>query len=90
MCQLALQEYMSTPTIATRDKLRELYEKLPHYIIEDYYWKEESSNGKRPFHTSIRMILYGDQEIEKWPHFIALKEQGLELPNIVVPKPIDE
>ena len=83
-CELAYRDYRLTPTIATRDKLRQIYEKLPNYIIEELIYSRNTD------HVSIRMILYGDQEIEKWPYYFALKEQGLELPNIVVPKPIDE
>jgi len=37
--------------------------------------------------VAVRMILYGDQEIENWSHWIASRERGEPLPAITVPKP---
>lgn len=38
----------------------------------------------------VRMIIYGDQEIENWSHYKLAKERGEALPTIIVPKPNDE
>lgn len=35
----------------------------------------------------IRIILYGDQEVEAWSHFIAARASGKEPPVISVPRP---
>lgn len=32
------------------------------------------------------MILYGDEEIENWSHYQIAREEGYELPHIIVPK----
>ena len=40
--------------------------------------------------TEVRMIIYGDQEIEKWSHYQLAKSLGEELPTITVPKPHKE
>ena len=40
---------------------------------------------------AVRMVIYGDQEIENWSHRAAARAQGdQDPPTISVPKPIDE
>jgi hypothetical protein len=82
-CTEAYKHYLATPTIANRDSLREEYEKVP---LHTRRFVGDQDTGDIP----VRMIIYGDQEIEKWSHYIASQEKGIELPKIVVPRPIDE
>ena len=40
--------------------------------------------------TAVRMIIYGEQEIENWSHYQVAKERGEELPTINIPNPKKE
>ena len=37
--------------------------------------------------VAVRMIIYGEQEIEGWSHRLVARARGLPLPTIRVPKP---
>ena len=84
LCQRIYKEYMENPTVELRRKLRTAYEKIPQheriYVLGDQDVKD----------IPVRMIIYGDQEIEKWAGYVIAKEKGWELPVIKVPKPKDE
>lgn len=79
-CRAAFQAYMADPTEHALDALRIAYEGVP--------------SQKRPFvgdmdtkDIPVRMILYGDQEIERWSHLTVARSEGWPLPTITVPKP---
>lgn len=84
-CQKAWEEYDQNPTKQTRDALKEAYEGVPEkerrFILGDMDVKD----------IPIRMVLYGEQEIENWSHRIVAKKEGhTPLPTITVKKPVDE
>ena len=76
--------YIETPTIKLRDELKLAYEKVPEhlrtYVLGDMDVKD----------IPIRMIIYGDEEIKNWSHYLISEEEGYEFPQLNVPKPIDE
>jgi nucleoid DNA-binding protein len=80
LCRQIYNQYMENPTFDLKDKLKESYEKIPKHqrsYIGDMDIKD----------IAVRMIIYGDQEIEQWSHYIMAKELGEELPSINIPKP---
>jgi len=84
ICKKAYDKYIETPTIKLRDKLKLTYEKVPEhlrtYVLGDMDVKD----------IPIRMIIYGDEEIKNWSHYLISEEEGYEFPQLNVPKPIDE
>lgn len=84
ICREIYEQYIENPTVVLRDSLRKAYESIPKhlriYVLGDMDTKD----------IPVRMIIYGDQEIENWSHYIISKEQGYELPQLNVPKPKDE
>ncbi len=84
ICSEIYDQYLATPTVALRAALKEAYEKIPKskriYVLGDMDVKD----------IPVRMIIYGDNEIEHWSHYEISKSRGMELPEIFVPKPIDE
>ena len=82
-CQSAWEEYDQNPTKQTREKLRVAYENVH---VSDRKFLGDMDVKDIP----IRMVLFGEQEIENWSHRIASKEKGLPLPTIKVKKPVDE
>lgn len=84
ICEEIYMKYCNTPTIALRDSLKFAYEKIPEhlrtYVLGDMDVKD----------IPIRMIIYGDKEIENWSHYYIAKEEGSKLPHIDVLKPVDE
>lgn len=65
------------------DKLREAYENIPKH--ERIYVVDMDVKD-----TAVRMIIYGEQEIENWSHYQIAKKIGLNPPNISIPKLEDE
>lgn len=84
MCREAFQEYLDDPTMRTRDLLRAAYEAVPEHhrmYVGDMDTKD----------IPVRMIIYGEEEIEGWSHRAVARSVGdEELPTIEVPKPEDE
>ena len=84
ICKNIYKEYIENPTIELKNELKKSYEKVPShmriYILGDMDTKD----------IPIRMIIYGENEIENWSHYIMAKNTGAELPSINVPKPNDK
>jgi hypothetical protein len=63
-CYQAYKAFQDNPAEETREALRHAYEAVPkhnrHYVLHDMDLKD----------IPIRMILYGEQEIENWSHRI--------------------
>ena len=79
-CREAYEAYAAQPTASRRDALREAYERVPEHLkryVGDMDIKD----------TQVRMVLYGEQEIEGWSHRQAAQALGEELPTIGLPKP---
>ena len=79
ICCQAYKEFQDAKTDAARAKLKTAYEAIPEhnrrYVLHDMDVKD----------IPIRMIIYGEDEIEKWSHRIASKHLGLKpLPTIKV------
>lgn len=81
-CREAYQTYLDEPTVRNRERLKQAYESVPAHhrmYVGDMDVKD----------IPVRMIIYGDDEIEGWSHRIVARAQGdEELPSIEVPKPI--
>jgi len=79
-CRAAYEAYLADPTETLREALHSTYEAVPSHrrrYVGDMDTKD----------IAVRMILYGDQEIENWSHRITARAQGEPLPTITVPKP---
>jgi hypothetical protein len=79
LCRQAYKEFQENKTEEARAKLRAAYEAIPEhnrrYVLGDMDVRD----------IPIRMIIYGEDEIEKWSHRIASKQLGLKpLPTINV------
>ena len=83
LCREAYEAYLGNPTVAAREKLKIAYEQVPDH--ERIYVGDMDTKD-----IPVRMIIYGDQEIENWSHYLLSKELGEELPSISVPKPADD
>jgi len=83
ICRIAHRCYLENPTIDSRDKLRIAYENVPDHqkvFVGNMDTKD----------IEVRMIIYDEQEIERWPHYQIAKERGDDLPSLKVPRPRDE
>lgn len=82
-CRAAYTAYIEDPTLARRDALRTAYEDVPEHnrrFVGDMDTKD----------VAVRMIVYGDHELESWSHRIVARASGdADLPTITVPKPKD-
>jgi len=80
-CRSAYEAYVAAPSEQARETLRIAYEAVPKHqrmYVGDMDTKD----------IPVRMIVYGDQEIEGWTHRLLARKQGIEpLPEIRVPKP---
>jgi hypothetical protein len=79
-CRLAFDEYMEAPSVERREVLKVAYEAIPEHnriFVGDMDTKD----------IPVRMIIYGDGEVENWSHRLVAKSQGLSLPTITVPRP---
>jgi hypothetical protein len=79
-CLLAYQEYLAQPTAQTKQALREKYEEVPKHL-QRYCGDMDCKD------IPIRMILFGESEIENWSHYQVAKELGHPLPSINLPVP---
>jgi hypothetical protein len=83
LCVKAYEQYLKQPNMENRDKLRIAYETIPTHermFVGDMDIKDHA----------VRMVIYGEQEIENWSHYQVANAMGLELPSIHVPRPEDE
>lgn len=83
ICQQALLVYLDNPTISNKEALKITYENIPQHqrrYVGDMDTKD----------IQVRMIIYGEREIENWSHYKIAKESGMELPSIQIPKMKDE
>lgn len=83
LCLEAYAAYVAAPTSRQKEALREAYERVPEHL-RSYVGDMDTGD------TEVRMILYGEQEIENWSHYQAAQAQGEELPTIILPKPEEE
>ncbi|MFC5044677.1 hypothetical protein ACFSTE_22515 [Aquimarina hainanensis] len=83
LCREIYQKYMGNPTVRLKEELKEAYENIPEH--ERMYVGDMDVKD-----TAVRMIIYGEQEIENWSHYQVAKEMGEELPSISIPKPKKE
>lgn len=84
-CREIYKLYKENPTQELKAKLKDAYEAIPEqnrrFVLGDMDVKD----------IPIRMIIYGEEEIENWSHWQVSKEMGIEpLPSITVPQPPKE
>ncbi|HEX8658313.1 MAG TPA: hypothetical protein VF690_12295 [Hymenobacter sp.] len=80
LCREAYAAYAEQPTASRKQALREAYERVPDHLkryVGDMDVKD----------IQVRMVLYGEQEIEGWSHYQVAQARGEELPTIGLPKP---
>nr|WP_295868200.1 hypothetical protein [uncultured Chitinophaga sp.] len=83
VCREAYQQYIADPTARNKALLKVSYENVPDHhkmYVGDMDTKD----------IAVRMIIYGEQEIEQWSHYRLAKRLGEQLPSINIPKPKDE
>lgn len=80
VCRKIYEQYINDPTELLKDQLREAYESIPEH--ERMYVGDMDVKD-----IAVRMIIYGEQEIENWSHYQVAKKMGEELPTIDIPKP---
>lgn len=83
ICREALQNYNSNPTIDNKNKLKISYENVPDH--QKMYVGDMDTKD-----IEVRMIIYGENEIENWSHYQVAKSLGQTLPTIKITKPNDE
>lgn len=80
-CQKAWLLYDANPTAESQTLLKKAYEEVPEH-------HRPFLGGPDVKDIPIRMVIYGDHEIENWPHRIAAKKLGQSpLPTITVKRP---
>ncbi|MET6996857.1 DUF7638 domain-containing protein [Chitinophaga defluvii] len=83
ICREAYEQYINHPTLKNKEQLKISYENVPDHhkmYVGDMDTKD----------IEVRMIIYGEQEIENWSHYQVAKSMGGKLPTISIPKPKDE
>jgi hypothetical protein len=83
LCRQAYTQYINDPTLSNKEQLKISYENVPDHnkiYVGDMDTKD----------VEVRMIIYGEQEIERWSHYQVAKSRGEKLPTISIPKPKDE
>ncbi len=83
VCRAIFEEYLKTPTFELKEKLKIAYENIPKHkrmYVGDMDTKD----------TAVRMIIYSEDEIKNWSHYIVAKSLEEGLPTINVPKPEDK
>ncbi|MCF6405216.1 hypothetical protein L3C95_20095 [Chitinophaga filiformis] len=80
ICIQAYKNYVENPTVENKEHLKISYENVPEH--ERMYLGDMDTKD-----IPIRMIIYGEQEIENWSHYRVAKLQGKKLPEIRIPKP---
>lgn len=83
ICREAHQNYISNPTVENRKKLKISYENVPDH--QKMYVGDMDTKD-----IEVRMIIYGENEIENWSHYQVAKSLGKPLPTIEITKPNDE
>ena len=83
ICIDAFQNYLSNPTLENKEKLKISYENVPDH--QKMYVGDMDTKD-----IEVRMIIYGEEEIENWSHYQLAKSLGEPLPTIKIIKPIDE
>lgn len=83
LCRQAYEDYLEKPTPSHKEALRKAYEQVPEHL-RGYVGDMDTRD------TAVRMILYGEQEIEGWSHYQVAQARGEELPSIELPKPEEE
>jgi hypothetical protein len=83
LCRQAYEDYLAHPTAIHKELLRTAYERVPEHL-RGYVGDMDTRD------TAVRMIVYGEQEIEGWSHYQVAQAQGEELPTIHLPKPQPE
>ncbi len=83
ICIEAYEIYMGNPTLANKEKLKISYENVPDH--QKIYVGDMDTKD-----IEVRMIIYGEQEIENWSHYKVAKAMGEKLPTITIPKLNDE
>lgn len=79
LCKSIYKQYIENRTEELKTKLKNAYESIPEHrraYVGDMDVKD----------TAVRMIIYGEQEIEKWSHYQVAKKMGEKLPTIKIPK----
>jgi hypothetical protein len=83
ICRSIFDDYLRNSTVELREKLKIAYENIPEHqraYVGDMDTKD----------TAVRMVIYGDEEIKNWSHYIVAELRGEQLPEINVPKPKDD
>lgn len=83
LCRALYKQYVEHPTERLKEQLKEAYEGISKHerrYVGDMDVKD----------TAVRMIIYGEQEIENWFHYQVAKQMGEELPTIHIPIPKKE
>lgn len=83
LCRQAYRQYIDNPTSANKEQLKITYENIPDHnkmYVGDMDTKD----------IEVRMIIYGEQEIERWSHYQVSKARGEKLPTINIPKTKDD
>jgi hypothetical protein len=79
-CRAAYEAFQKEQTEAAREQLKQEYEAIPEHLRQYVLGDMDAKD------FPIRMIIYGEDEIEKWSHRIAGRKAGLRpLPTIHVP-----
>ncbi|MGN7819326.1 DUF7638 domain-containing protein [Chitinophaga sp. 22536] len=83
VCRTAYQQYLDNPTLENKEQLKSSYEAVPDH--QKMYVGDMDTKD-----VAVRMIIYGEQEIENWSHYRVAKARGEKLPVINLPAPKDE
>lgn len=83
LCRQAYEDYLAQPTVHHQNLLRTAYERVPAHL-RGYVGDMDTRD------TAVRMIIYGEQEIEGWSHYQVAQALGEELPTIHLPTPEPE
>lgn len=80
LCRQAHTQYISDPTLSNKERLKICYENVPDH--QKMYVGDMDTKD-----VEVRMIIYGEQEIERWSHYQLAKARGEKLPTITIPTP---
>jgi hypothetical protein len=83
ICRKNHKTYINNPIIENKNKLKASYENIP--IHQRMYVGDMDTED-----IEVRMIIYGEKEIENWSHYQIAKSRGEKLPTINIPKPKDK
>ena len=84
-CRDAYARFEEEPTAEARDALKEAYEAVPEHLRGSVLGDMDVKD------IPIRMIIYGEDEIKRWPHWALAHALGHDpLPYIDVPRVPDK